>query len=378
MVPKHSLMFEAKNFERLKSMASPAAGVKLVQLASAMQWLRSSIIRFAKLIQPLLVVLEAPCNKASVGAKPTLHQSSLADVKWSVQEHHTFESCRNTFEACVRMAHRDRSKCLYCFVDAFEYHWAGITAQFPMADINRPQEEKWQGPPSFLSRHFTPSQLCLMSLKKEAFSVMAMLERLHWLASRAEDFDLRRDQDKIVFIFNFKSLVPDLTLASVQKILRCAARITAYNYTRIHFPGNQNRREDPMLMWTQFPTTKRLVDDPPSQAADSLGFEWPSEVGVSESQQKHLQQLAHPRSLSVHNGLYKMTSEQTWIPDAAENLQLKLCVALRTFVAVHHGEFFTKASLKAHYFWDTLKENVDLFVTRCLHCLSTIKGAKRF
>lgn len=63
---------------------------------------------------------------------------------------------------------------------------------------------------------------------------MATIERMHWLASCPEGFDLITDHNNILFIFDPLSLVPDLSQASIRKDIRWAVHLSIYNYECIH------------------------------------------------------------------------------------------------------------------------------------------------
>jgi hypothetical protein len=51
-----------------------------------------------------------------------------------------------------------------------------------------------------------------------------------------------------------------------------------------------------------------------------------------------------------------------------------VCVVAHNGIAGHQGLENTMATLAAHYWWPTLKEDAKKFARECLHCLSTRGG----
>lgn len=55
---------------------------------------------------------------------------------------------------------------------------------------------------------------------------MGTIERMHWLASFPEGFDVYTDHKNLVFIFDPFSLVPDLSKPSMPNVIRWAVRLS--------------------------------------------------------------------------------------------------------------------------------------------------------
>lgn len=57
-------------------------------------------------------------------------------------------------------------------------------------------------------------------MEKEVFSLMDTIERMHWIVSDPTGFDIYTDHNNLLFIFDSISIQPDLSLASVRKVLQ--------------------------------------------------------------------------------------------------------------------------------------------------------------
>ena len=62
-------------------------------------------------------------------------------------------------------------------------------------------------------------------MEKEAFAVLASIEKSHWLASCADRFDLYTDHNNLIFIFDPLAVMPDIGQAALRKVLRWALRL---------------------------------------------------------------------------------------------------------------------------------------------------------
>lgn len=79
-----------------------------------------------------------------------------------------------------------------------------------------------------------------------------------------------------------------------------------------------------------------------------------------------------PSDAKHADGLWKTSNGAIWIPDCAENIQLRLCIIGHTGAAGHRGREATAKTLSTFYSWSTLHEDVSMFVKACIHCISTV------
>lgn len=77
-------------------------------------------------------------------------------------------------------------------------------------DLQKPHKEQRHKPLAILSGRFNNTQLGWSTLEKEAFAVIASLDRMHWMATTSEGLDLYTDHNNLLFIFHLLSLTPEL------------------------------------------------------------------------------------------------------------------------------------------------------------------------
>lgn len=361
-----------RQIEGLESMDCPTTAAELLMFTSALQWMRSAIPDFSNLVAPLLAALERAYSKANSRTKRAAKRILLADVGWGQAEISAFANCKLALANRVKLAHRDSEKKLCFYADASDTHWAGITTQVPMADLHKPHSLKRHEPLSFLSGHFTDTQMRWSTFEKEAFGIMSTLDKMHWLASSADSFELYTDHNNLIFLFDPTAYVPDLTQAAIRKVIRWAVTISGYNYECVHISGEDNVWADLMTRWKRTSTLRRIVSVPALPSAASDSFIWPTATAIAECQAQH----TPPHTHKLVDELWHTPTDRIWIPDDADEMQLRLCIVAHTSASGHRGTQSTIDAISRHYYWTTLEADVKLFVSSCIHCLSTTSGDK--
>ncbi len=237
-----------------------------------------------------------------------------------------------------------------------------------------PHAEQFHQPLAFLSGKFNKTQVGWSILEKEAYAIVAATNRMHWVLAVPEGFDLYTDHNNLIFIFDPLSMIPDLSLGSVRKVLRWAVQMSIYNYVVHHICGLDNVWADLLGRWSANPTIRRIVQIPPLVSASDKEFNWPSESEVALTQKNN--SSSRPKSLQKVAGLWCKKSGAVWVPENAADLQLRICVIGHTSTAGHRGQKATASIIRRQCFWKSLDVDVQTFVRNCIHCLSTNGGAK--
>ncbi|ETV76454.1 hypothetical protein H257_09473 [Aphanomyces astaci] len=72
---------------------------------------------------------------------------------------------------------------------------------------------------------------------------------------------------------------------------------------------------------------------------------------------------------SVSDGYYVTATGKIWIPEAAVDLQQRICIIAHQGAAGHRGVGVTTQGVLERFEWRTAKEDLNAFVGSCLHCL---------
>lgn len=374
LLSSKGIRFDPRRIDGLRNMQLPTTGAHLQQFVCAMQWMRSAIPAFSVVIRPLSEFLEKVYNATGKRTRQAAARILLSTLDWGKTEQDAFDRCKAAVEQQVTLAHRDISRRLCVYTDASDLIWSGIVTQVPPEDLSLPHVDQRHQPLSFLSGHFTGPQLGWSTLEKEAFAIMATVERMHWLLATTDGFDLYTDHHNLIFLFDPLAVVPDLSQTSLRKVLRWAVRLSAYNYTCVHIKGVDNVWADLLGRWSAPVVIRRLVKIPPLPSSSSEDFEWPSPSEFKSAQESN--SANRPSNFVLKDSLWTNSSNAVWIPDACTDLQLRLCIIAHTGPSGHRGTTSTIATLQENFFWSTLSSDVRTFVRSCIHCLSTTGGER--
>lgn len=79
----------------------------------------------------------------------------------------------------------------------------------------------------FLSVNCTDTTIRSSTIEKEAFVIMETTETMQCLLASDRGFDLYNDHNNLVFMFDPKSVIADISQRTLQKVLRWAVRLSA-------------------------------------------------------------------------------------------------------------------------------------------------------
>lgn len=372
VISADGIRHDPSSLDSLLDLERPTTGGQLQMFLCAMQWLRSSIPRFQSLLAPLHQFMESVYKHVGRRTKRAVSRTTLDALGWTPSLTDAFIACQKAIVARVTLAHRDESKRLCVYTDASDSHWSGMVTQVPVHDLSKPYAQQAHDPLAFHSGRFSPTELGWSTIEKEAYAVLASVERSHWLTACPAGFDLFTDHKNLVFLFDPTALMPDISQGTLRKVLRWAVRMSLYNYTCIHIPGDANIWADLLTRWAIPLTIRRLVSIPPLPTTFK-DFVWPTPASLRASQLRHA--ANRPDSAVLVNDLWHISANgPIWVPDDDSDLQLRLAVIAHTGAAGHRGRQATEKALAARFSWTTLSTDIRLFVRSCIHCLSTTGG----
>lgn len=125
---------------------------------------------------------------------------------------------------------------------------------------------------------------------------MAIIERMHWLASPSLWFDLYKDQNSLVFIFDPLAVQPGLREISVGKCLRWQFRLSGCSYVCIHIKSRTNIWAKTLSRWSTPETLiiRRFIVIPTVSSNSDPSFALP------DTTESATIQSSPTRPLSVH------------------------------------------------------------------------------
>ena len=374
IITPQGVTFDPKDYQGIYNLQMPTTVAQLQQLICAFQWIRTTIPEFSKVIEPIRKFLNRTMSKTGSRSKRSTSRISLTSTGWGKEEAECFAHCKNALASQVTLSHRDPSKRLCLFTDASDTCWSGFISQIPTNQIGLPPVDQDHEPLAFLSGHFNSTELGWSTYEKEAYAIMASTKRMHWILASADGFDLYTDHNNLVFTFDPLAVAPDLSISSVKKVLRWAVRLSIYNYVCFHIKGSDNVWADLISRWMPKATLRRLIFIPPLLSSQDANFKWPKHSEITSAQNEYIS--TKPENVKLIGDAYRDQKQRLWLPDDANDLQLRVCIIAHTGPSGHRGYNTTVHNIEKEFIWSTVREDVDKFLKACIHCIST-KGGRR-
>ena len=250
-----------------------------------------------------------------------------------------------------------RDRCL--FTDASSHHWAGVLTQVTATDVlssARPPQDWEHEPIAFVSGAFKGSSARWTTPEQESYAVIASVIRLAHILATCEDFSLFTDHKNILYMMSPHRFDTNVARHVVHKTQRWALRLSEFNYTIEHIPGESNTWADMLTRWastdySHFPARRMSVLRVPL-ITDDLP-ELPNISAIAESQAMNAPdtQSGFHREEIEGTDLWLNDAGQLYIPPQDTSMQLRICVAAHCGLGGHRGASATKKLVAEKVTW---------------------------
>jgi RNase H-like domain found in reverse transcriptase/Integrase zinc binding domain/Integrase core domain len=365
-------------------MPPPRTGSDLQQFCCSLNWMRTSIPDYARLVAPLHAALEHVYSVSRKRTRAAAANVLLVETGWGETELAVFGACKNALEHATILSYPTMTKRLCLYTDASDRFWSAIVTQVPHADLDLPVAPQAHEPLAFLSGAFTGSAERWSVVEKEGFAILTACERLGWLLQTSAGFSLFTDHRNLCFIFDPFASNPGISNYTGSKLLRWALRLSQYRYEIEHVRGKDNIWADILTRWAAPAQPRARISGVfcvpvPSSSADS--FTWPSSEEIRSAQIAALSSrpvsdppAADGYTFQFTNGLYCVRPGVVWVPATAVDLQLRLAIVAHTGMGGHRGVQATTDAIAKVFAWKTLATDIRDFCNTCLVCCATLGG----
>ncbi|KAG3194621.1 hypothetical protein PC128_g9193 [Phytophthora cactorum] len=339
-----------------------------------MNWMRTAIPAFNKLVAPLSKLMEKVYQQAGGRKKNQVRKILLGDAGWGDAEGECLEQCKEALKNALQLAHPTPGKRLSVYTDASDAHWGAAITQISPDTASRPLSEQDHEPLLMLSGTFSGSAKRWAIVEKEAYAIIETCRRADYLLHRPDGFALFTDHRNLRYIFDPHSVSKSVPRYTADKLHRWSMLLMAYKYDIHDISAEKNVWADLLSRWgSSFKTVCaiRQVDLPLSPQLDD-SFIWPTQLDIAAAQDAAPSPNALVRSSS--DALWTDGKGRVWIPDDAVELQVRICVVGHFGVAGHRGVATTLEKIANEFFWKNIEKDIEVFVRRCLHCASTLGG----
>lgn len=129
IIDAEGIRFNPKNLSGLQNCDPPRTGGELCEYVHGVNWISTSIPRFAERTGPLCELLEATYSKSGSRKKRSISKIPLIDIGWNETHETAFKDLQNQIQESTRLIHRSPGKTLFVHTDASDKHWAICATQ---------------------------------------------------------------------------------------------------------------------------------------------------------------------------------------------------------------------------------------------------------
>ncbi|POM60306.1 hypothetical protein PHPALM_30853 [Phytophthora palmivora] len=371
----------------LRQMPYPTTAGELQQFVCAINWMRESIVDYARQVAPLQKRLDA----SLATTKRTRRAAAGIELHLTVEERTAFDNVKEMLATSATLDFPDDSATTCLFSDASDTGWALIVTQVANFEPKKPATEQQHRLLHCMSGSFTGSQLHWTVTEKEALPIVIACEKLDYLLLRPKAFRMYCDHRNLIHMFAPHQSIKKHVKG---KLLRWSMKLMNFRYVVEHVPGPENVWADMISRWAGHITpptvVKRLkvartrqpiahsspADAPispvrlPLRPLDDEHFEWPSLEEISALQSNFTPPI---RSERTSDGIFTVDG-RIWVPSEATELIQRLCIVVHCGAQGHRGLHAMLTHLRRLFFIDNITKIVTAFVHKCLLCLHSRGG----
>ena len=382
IIDAKGIRFNPRQYEALTSMAAPTTVGALMELVHGANWMRTAIPTFNNLIQPLQDLLEGMYKKFGTRKKSRIANRPISE--WEDKHQDAFQSLIRAITNQVTLSTQDSSKRLCLFTDASMTHWAGVLTQVDPAEIAKnvlPPQQWKHAPVAFVSGSFKGASSRWSTPEKECYAIVASVTRLAHILAACSEFSLFTDHKNILYMLSPVRFNANVARHIVHKTQRWAMRLSEFNFTIEHIPGENNIWADILTRWAapgaeEAPARRVSAFRVPLITEEKPALPSTYCIATSQAKSPPAPGTGWKQQQEGSDTVWKNDSGMYYIPDDDEELQLRICVAAHCGLGGHRGLTSTMQIIKSKVSWSTMEADVRAFVQSCLVCVLSAGGMK--
>ncbi|KAE8996878.1 hypothetical protein PR002_g19193 [Phytophthora rubi] len=197
VLDRQGVRHDPERIDTLRQMPYPTTAAELQQFVCAINWMRDSIVDYARQVAPLQKRLDA----ALATTKRTRRAAAGIELHLTEEERCAFDKVKEMLATSATLDFPDDSVTTCLFSDASDTGWALIVTQVANFDPKRPATEQQHRLLHCMSGSFTGSQLNWTVTEKEALPIVIACEKLDYLLLRPKPFRMYCDHRNLIHMF---------------------------------------------------------------------------------------------------------------------------------------------------------------------------------
>lgn len=227
----------------LTTLPLPATGADLQRFLCASNWIRDSIVDYARVFEPL----QSKFNDALQNKSRKKKSAAACVLTWDDEERKSYAIALRAIANSAKLYFPDDAATICLFTDASDLGWAIVVTQVLDWKEGTPVVDQQH---ELLICHggaFRGAELHWSVVEKEGYPFVRACIQLDYLLERGRGFKAFCDHSNLIQIFSPTDGVKKHTRG---KLLRWALRISNLRYTIEHLEGTSNVWADIVSRWT--------------------------------------------------------------------------------------------------------------------------------
>jgi transposase InsO family protein len=359
----------------LREMPLPPTAAALQHFLCAVNWLRESMVDYARTVGPLQAKLEKVMAKRGRKKK----QLSGVILEWNKDDEAAFQVMLKLLATSTKQFFAEPTAEVCLFTDASNVGWAVVLTQVKRWNSAISVAEQDHDLLVCLAGLFKGAEFNWSVTEKEAYPIVRACSNLAYLLEREKGFRIFCDHSNLIQIFSPKKEVK----AHIKgKLQRWALKIVGARYSIEHIRGEDNVWADIVSRWGQpTPAECASVKRVTTRSAPVLSelrplqdenFVWPVAADIARAQEEH--RAVAPEGAVEIEGLLRVDGK-VWLPAEARELVQRVFIVAHCGLQGHRGEQVMVAAIQAKFEMARLRPAVGRFIRACLLC-KHVKGGK--
>jgi len=377
--------FDEEFVESIIKIPRPKTGGQLGQFLNMANYMRPSLIDFARRSKALYELMERVYTACGGRTKRKTEKFPIESL-WNEEEEKAFEIVKVTVASQMKCSFVDSENDLYLVGDASETGWCLLVCQGDQRERPKPFLERHLSPVLSLSGLFKGASSRWHIMQKELFPFVKALDRISYLLHRRNGFVILCDNKTLTHVLNPTGYLVDNGKQMVNRVSRWLLKFCGYYYHVEAIAGSDNYFCDLVSRWGNKENVIKetvnavhvfqdgkdtgITNEPEPLAQNIEEIEFPS--GKDFIIQEEDLQVDH--GMVIKNDMAYF-NEKLFVPDR-ERLRERLFVAAHMGQGGHRGFDVTMKLLRERFYWESMEEDIKNFLEHCLIC-QLVKGTAR-
>ena len=368
IITPEGIKVDPMRIEALVNMPVPTNAAQLMQFVNASNWIRTSIINYSTIFEPLYIRL----NTALGNGKRTKNRATRIPMLLSDDEAFitAFQQAKMAIANSICLAHPNMGYTFVLMTDASDFAWGSVLFQLPIWNEGaKLSDQENIEPLSMLSGVFRDAQVNWSTPEKEAFAIVESVERLRYFLIRPTGFYILTDHRNLLFSYDPLSVK---RLNARARIDRWVLKLEGYKYQVQHIAGADNIWSDLLSRWgaqpliPSIPTMylRRIIPRHLAQPVTTPYnlIEFPTRQDLLRMQTE----VTTPSNIHGNDqGVLVNLEGKTWVPAKA---RISILTVAHYGISGHYGIRDTLKRLQEKFYWKNMAEDTKLFIIDCILC----------